>query len=162
MTHHSRVREFMEKAGQELPTTIRIPTEEVRLLRARLILEEALETIEELGVEVYLNYNKGYEPDLVIDNVVFEAPEGRYAYLEGILDGCCDLKVVTEGTLIALGLTEEECAQAQEIVDESNLSKFGPGGYRDEHGKWIKPPTFVPPDFTPILGGAPDSIEGWN
>jgi len=44
----------MQQAGQETPSKPTIPDEATRLLRARLILEEALETISALGVEMNL------------------------------------------------------------------------------------------------------------
>jgi len=33
-------------------------------------------------------------------------------------------------------------------VDENNLTKFGPGSYKREDGKWMKPPDFVGPDLS--------------
>jgi predicted HAD superfamily Cof-like phosphohydrolase len=32
------------------------------------------------------------------------------------------------------------------LIHEANMSKFGPGGYISQDGKWMKPPGFVPPD----------------
>ena len=40
--HQKRVEELMIKAGQNLPEVPIMPSKEVRLLRAKLILEEAL------------------------------------------------------------------------------------------------------------------------
>ena len=33
-----------------------------------------------------------------------------------------------------------------DLVHQANMTKFGPGGFQDERGKWNKPPNFVPPD----------------
>ena len=48
--HCERVREFMERAGQDTPLEYTPLDEPTRILRAKLILEEALETIRELGI----------------------------------------------------------------------------------------------------------------
>lgn len=137
----------MQKASQETPGEITIPNTDVRILRAKLILEEALETIEALGVAVYLRPKPNADPALT----------GRYAgefvfysdgdvNLEGVVDGCADISVVTVGTLIAFGVDDEPVL---EEVDRANLRKFGPGGYRREDGKWMKSPDWYPPD---VLG----------
>ena len=49
--HYQRVKEFMRKAGQ-LPTQDgpHIPDAKIRLLRAKLIFEEAMEAINGLGI----------------------------------------------------------------------------------------------------------------
>lgn len=99
------VRDWMAAFGQETPTKPTIPSLEVRKLRAKLILEEAFETVYSLGLRAYpqtigeLNENeiKFYEDsdwNAVADN----------KKLKDIADGCEDLKVVTEGTLVACGL----------------------------------------------------------
>ncbi len=48
-SHQQRVEHFMRQARQPLPEEPSIPSEEIRRLRAKLILEEALETIKALG-----------------------------------------------------------------------------------------------------------------
>ena len=32
------------------------------------------------------------------------------------------------------------------LIHDANMTKFGPGGYKREDGKWCKPPNSVPPD----------------
>lgn len=139
--HQQRVEEFMKLAGQEVPARITVPSEEVRRLRAKLILEEALETVEALGfhhvgvkdttVDDYLSNCQSVEPDLV-----------------EVIDGCSDLKVVTTGTLSAFGVPDLifQCE-----VDNNNLAKFGPGGYRREDGKWMKPVDHKPPKIAELI-----------
>lgn len=50
--HQQRVEEFMGKFGQEVPDKPTMPDEDTRLLRAKLIFEETLETIYALGFKV--------------------------------------------------------------------------------------------------------------
>lgn len=137
----------MQKAGQATPPAPTIPDEETRLLRAKLILEEALETVKALGVGVRVTTDDGQEVDFNhVDHLDF-FPEGT-TDLEGVVDGCADISVVTIGTLIAFGVDDEPIL---EEVDEANLRKFGEGGYAREDGKWIKPPDWTPPDIQGIL-----------
>ncbi len=139
--HYQRVKAFMEKAGQSTPTKVRIPDAHTRSLRARLILEEALETINALGFSVEV---MGRE--VKIETCEF-SPE-KPVDLEGVADGCADISVVTIGTLIAFGIEDEQLLRE---VDEANLRKFGPGSYAREDGKWIKPEDWTPPDIARVL-----------
>lgn len=137
--HQQRVERFMVLANQEIPTTPTIPDEKTRRFRAKIILEEALETVKGLGFQVHQNSVDGkievgaqiYEPDMV-----------------EIIDGCADVIVVTTGTLSACGVADHSI---QAEVDAANLRKFGPGSYKREDGKWMKPPDFRPPDIARIL-----------
>jgi predicted HAD superfamily Cof-like phosphohydrolase len=65
-----------------------------------------------------------------------------------IVDGCADVIVVTTGTLSACGVAD---SAVQNEVDQANLRKFGPGSYKREDGKWMKPPDFRPPDIEAVL-----------
>jgi len=131
--HYSRVKEFMKKANQETPITVRSPDADTRLLRARLILEECLETIEALGVALVdvpdrLDLKVVSEPDVV-----------------EVMDGIADICVVANGTAIAFGV---DMAPIQKMVDESNLDKFRGDAHEDpETGKWIKPSDWEPPNI---------------
>jgi len=143
--HQIRVEEFMRKAEQELPSGPSMPSQYIRTLRARLILEEALETVQALGVAVHLESSYGLVGVYIAGLRYFSA--GDHDLVEAV-DGCCDLRVVTTGTLSALGVQDES---VQKIVDDANLRKFGPGSYKDVDGKWIKPPDFVPPQEALVL-----------
>ena len=146
--HYQRVKEFMQKVGQDTPDSLTTPEARVRILRAKLILEEALETVEALGVGVRLETGDDAVAELT-------TPDSRLAFhingkvdLEGVVDGCADISVVTIGTLIAFGIDDEPVL---EEVDRANLRKFGPGGYAREDGKWMKPPDWTPPDIMGVV-----------
>ncbi len=151
--HAARIRSFMQKAGQATPDAPVIPTEEIRILRAKLILEEALETVRGLGVGVRLGpdgemvSSKATNLDFYIDGPVD---------LEEVVDGCADISVVTIGTLIAFGIDDEPVL---EEVDAANLRKFAPGGHRRADGKWIKPPDWTPPDIDGVIERMKEIIE---
>lgn len=156
--HQQRVEEFMELAKQELPNSPTEPSVEVRLLRAKLILEEALETIQALGVAIFI---EGYRANLLYEMTTATgchlAACDPFNMVEAV-DGCCDLSVVTIGTLSALGVAD---APLIEAVDRNNLEKFGPGHTIREDGKLVKPPGHKPPDITAELvkQGWPDPIN---
>lgn len=148
--HQRRVDDFMDEARQQLPERPTVPSEEVRLLRAKLILEEAMETLQALGVSitavgddatemapVKFNFHASHKPDLI-----------------EIADGCADLSVVTIGTLSACGIDDKELFEA---VDQNNLDKFGPGHSIREDGKLVKPPGHKPPDIAGVL-----RAQGWE
>lgn len=142
----------MFRAAQACPLVPTVPDEKTRVLRARLMLEEVLETVAALGVTVTLTAPTLDGADLhvpvAMDSLSFLA-KGDVDLVEAA-DGCADVAVVTTGTLIALGIPDVEL---QEMVDENNLAKFGPGGYRDSNGKWIKPPGHKPPPIASFLTG---------
>lgn len=167
--HQRRVEAFMQQAGQEVPAVPTMPDPETRVLRAKLILEEALETIVRgLGVEVRIHHeDDGVMRSFTIDSKSIVSNQGnhfdhedvtlwvaREPDMQEIADGCADISVVTIGTLSACGIADEPLLAE---VDEANLRKFGPGGYRSDGsdgnpaGKWIKPKDWTPPNIQQVL-----------
>jgi predicted HAD superfamily Cof-like phosphohydrolase len=134
----------MQKAGQDTPSSVVIPDEETRILRAKLILEEALETLTALGVTATVTDSDG---KLGRSTKLSFAVTGE-ADLEEIVDGCADISVVTIGTLVAFGVDDESIL---EEVDKANLRKFAEGSYRREDGKWMKPPGWTKPDILGVV-----------
>ena len=62
-------------------------------------------------------------------------------------DALADLLYVVIGTASACGIDIEPIFNE---VHKSNMSKFIDGHMRDD-GKWVKGPSFVPPNLLPIL-----------
>jgi predicted HAD superfamily Cof-like phosphohydrolase len=144
--HQQRVIEFMNLAGQDTPQKAIMPSEEVRMLRAKLILEECLETIRALGMDIKCNSCEKTDDVRLVYS--------REPNLEEILDGCADISVVTIGTLCACGIDDTELLKA---VDQNNLDKFGPGHQIREDGKLVKPPGHKPPNIKSIM-----EQNGWQ
>lgn len=140
--HQQRIEQFMKLANQQVPDKPIVPSAEVRLLRAKLIFEEALETICALGFNVKLRGEYVF-----IGFVDFHTID-RDLTLAEIADGCCDLSVVSIGTLSACGIPDGPVLRE---VDSNNLAKFGPGSSIREDGKLIKPPTHKPPSLDIII-----------
>lgn len=150
--HQRRVDSFMRLARQRLPV---VPTilisEKERLLRAKLMLEEVLETITK-GLKVSVSVESGLpEGEIPVDNIdslsLRVIPDTQIDLVETV-DGCADVKVVTTGTLSCVGVPD---LKIQEEVDQNNLMKFTDGGHISPSGKWIKPPHHPSPDISGIL-----------
>lgn len=157
--HQMRVERFMRRLGvasgnNQLHTLRSVPggtesegemTLGERKLRARLMLEEVLETINQgLGLEVAsLGSNSEYT-SINIKFVTYN--ETAPVDLVALADGVCDIKVTATGTLSAAGIRDN---MIQVIVDAANLKKFSGDGHvaSDGSGKWIKPTDFVAPDI---------------
>jgi predicted HAD superfamily Cof-like phosphohydrolase len=128
-------------AGRASPST--------RILRAKLILEEALEACAALGVSVMHRLEEsGEEKEASVNIGALDfAADGAFNLVE-VVDACCDVKVVTTGTLVSCGVKDEE---AQQVVDFNNLRKFGPGHTIRADGKLVKPPGHPAPDIESVI-----------
>jgi hypothetical protein len=112
-----------------------VPDEATRLLLARLILEEAQETINALGFEIVRT------PTLV---------GSLRPDLENVIDGCCDTIYVATGAMVACGVPDLPHLYA---VCRANNRKF-PGGVptiEPVTGKYLKPPGWTPPDHVGLF-----------
>ena len=156
--HAYMVAAFAKLAGQEIPEAPCIPDEKTRILRAKLIMEEALETVRGLGVVFVTNMDSSgvIDIDRLKDGRIVAIPDDFHdPDLIEIVDGCLDLRVVTTGTLVACGIPD--IRDLQEMVDVNNIVKFrkDKDGYRREDGKWVKPsdhPKVKVEEFLSIMG----------
>ena len=132
---------FMEASGQTINSRPTTPGKADRLLRAKLIFEEALETIDSLGVRVLDFTDSAIE---LADFMLEPLPDGEFDLVDSI-DGCVDLIVVATGTLSTIGVDDKP---HQLEVDNANLRKIGPDGFCEirEDGKLLKPDDWTGPD----------------
>lgn len=142
-----RVAEFMEKANQPVRETPGIPEKNVRKLAAKLILEEALETIEGLGCRVIIGDNRKFE--------IFQLNSDTAFDMDKAVDGCLDTIYVCHWAMNAMGVAD--ALPMQEVCD-ANDRKFAEGHYIDEFGKLRKPPGWVGPD----ISGAIEAQVNWK
>lgn len=124
------IQKFMEACEQEVKRYPKLPSEEIRDLRIKLMREE-LEGEDEL-IESMLSGN-----------------------LVGIADGIADVLYVVIGTAVAYGINIQEVFNE---VQRSNMTKavwdHETGRYKvvkNEHGKVLKPETFSPANLYPIV-----------
>lgn len=124
-SHYEAVKTFMLLGDQRVRETVdRSAPKALRVLGAKLILEEAKEVCAELGVEVDIII-KAVEDIGVVD-------AGKLA------KELADLHVVTTWNQIAYGIPW----QTQKQVDDNNISKCAPGWTKNEYGKVIPAPGF--------------------
>ena len=129
---------FMRLANQKILNHAGCPADDVRILRAKLLLEEVLELIKCLGVEV--NLVKDYVSLEITDTseMSFSISDTPFD-LEGVIDGVLDVSVVNTGTALSCGFLPSPTLIRE--VGMNNLSKFrkDKDGYSREDGKWVKP-----------------------
>lgn len=136
----------MQLAGQDTPNKPTEIDEETRILRAKLILEEAFETVRALGVDADLFGS--FSIAECEEEIQYRISPTFDFDMKEVADGCADVSVVTIGTLISCGIADQ-CLL--EMVDQNNLDKFGEGHSIREDGKLIKPPNHQPPDIEGYL-----------
>lgn len=133
---------FMQKAGQATPEKLTIPSESDRILRAKLILEEAFELINDglgIGVANFGHFLKPADFNYVITGEVDPVES---------MDGAADLFWTgVGGVSIIFGA---DLNSVLDEVDRSNQSKFI-DGHRREDGKWQKGPSYSPADIKSVL-----------
>ncbi len=132
------------------PTSPTVPQDDRVRFRARLIAEEALETIAALFSD-----GKGYQSafdriGFALSSFIKEAPVK--VDMVAFADGCADLDYVTEGARQEFGIDGAPIAAE---VHRSNMAKVG--GPMREDGKVMKPPGWTPPDVASEL-----RKQGWS
>jgi len=136
------VKEFMVKAEQDTPATPAVPDDATRLLRISLIREELNELMK--ASQVYVVYT--WDGTLYTEN---RQPKPN---IEAAADAIADLLVVVLGAAVAWGI---DISPVFMEVMRSNMTKFE-DGYRRNDGKWMKGPSWQPPDIASILAAQMD------
>lgn len=138
--HQIRTEMFANRMGFLIPQKpVRSMSEKVRLLMARLILEETFELIERgLRVEISPDEN---------GDVQLKTLEGGINPIE-VIDGVCDVRFVATKIICLLGVPDEPF---QSMVDLNNLMKFSDGHYVDQGGKLIKPKDHPKPQIEKLF-----------
>jgi predicted HAD superfamily Cof-like phosphohydrolase len=113
---------LMKQYNQQVKESPELPDPGTRLLRARLVFEEALEFVRGCGCTVTKTV-AGEDQAAVIDEItVVLDPNGTPDFVEYV-DGCIDQLVVTYGALNAAGVKAQP---AWDEVQRSNMSKAWP------------------------------------
>ena len=142
-----RVRYFMEQAGQTVNDKYTEPTEEQRKLAARLILEEAVETVTALGF-FPVTMKPGEQATVVPIRVGTERPRPiKPLDIVEVIDGLCDTEYVLKWTWNLLGLNDEK--YLDEVCDNNDLKVVDP--QFDEDGKLMKPANHPKPDIASLF-----------
>src|SRR5579863_766868 len=113
---------LMTQFEQEVKNMPELPDAATRLLRARLVFEEALEFVRACGCAVAFGGSDGEKRTVTDEISVVADPDVRPDFTEYI-DGCIDQLVVTYGALNAAGVKAQS---AWDEVQRSNMSKAWP------------------------------------
>jgi predicted HAD superfamily Cof-like phosphohydrolase len=172
---------LMTQFEQEVKLAPELPDAGTRLLRARLVFEEALEFVRGCGCTVTLSGSGDVGPAVIDDIRVMPDANGAPDFTEYV-DGCIDQLVVTYGALCAAGVKAQS---AWDEVQRSNMSKAWPhcsaceavlvrgegdrlvhpedggahGGnwhtvlkvHKRDDGKFIKAPTYSPANLKRVI-----------
>jgi predicted HAD superfamily Cof-like phosphohydrolase len=143
------IAELMRQYQQEVKTAPGMPGEATRLLRARLVFEEALEFVRACGCTVALDGEAA-----VVDRIsVVDDPAGTPDLVEYV-DGCIDQLVVTYGARNAAGVRVQP---AWDEVQRSNMSKAWP------HCSQCDAVLELSADGDPVHpGAAPEHSDAWS
>jgi len=129
-----------------------VPCEEVRKLRAKLQLEETLETIRGLGY-----WLPGIDTSCLAPVPGFVG--GEWHDMEQVIDGCVDTIYVATGTLAAYGVPDLPHIIE---VNRANDAKFPNGkATLNDIGKFQKPDGWVGPDHARVRDSI-RQIKGCN
>ncbi len=145
-THQQLVALFLRRARHELPATPTYPSERIRLLQARLLLEETLEAVAAFGIDPLIllaEFQGGIELARKRGVSTFEPSLDLAALVKEL----CDVRVVATGSLCLAGV-EDGAVQGE--VDHNNLLKIANGTFRDD-GKFCKDPNHPKPDLHNVL-----------
>lgn len=129
-----------------------VPCGEVRYLRAKLILEEAIETISGLGFSVCGDPSSAW-----VDARTHADDPSAWYNIESVIDGCVDTIYVCTGTLAAYGVPDLPHIIE---VNRANDSKFPHGqATLNDYGKFQKPPGWVGPDHARVRDSITSSVS---
>ena len=172
---------LMTQFEQEVKSAPELPDAATRLLRARLVFEEALEFVRACGCAVAMGGADGAKSTVTNEISVVADPDVMPDFTEYV-DGCIDQLVVTYGALNAAGVKAQS---AWDEVQSSNMSKAWPhcsvcdavlvrgsgeelihaegadahGGnwrtvlkvHKRDDGKFIKAPTYSPANLKRVI-----------
>jgi predicted HAD superfamily Cof-like phosphohydrolase len=150
------VKEFHKKFGHPVADKPTIPDAKTRLLRVKLIMEEAMEFAEASGFpcNVYfapkpsVSYAVSYS--MSIKDVVPEYDSPEKVDIIEAADALADIDYVVQGANLVWGFPAQEI---MEEVQASNMSKLGKDGkpiYND-YGKIMKGPKYFAPNIKKII-----------
>ena len=143
-TWQRQVQDFHEKFGVSVGTDLNMDNRE---LRAKLILEEAVETVAAMGYDVNASFRipdeQSYEASRWVD---FFGTRVCAEDIVEVVDGLADLIYVALGTAVSFGV---DLGPIFDEVHRTNMAKDG-GATRDD-GKILKPDGWVGPDIAGIL-----------
>lgn len=145
--HYGDIYRFMLLGEQDPPRSVTYLSEEQRLLRAKLQLEETLELLSALNVGLVLKEPAEKGAHLTFDDLDYCVYPEQMDLIE-VIDACVDIQVISTGTMVSMGIPDYHVVEG---VDANNLTKVEDGVIRDEFGKILKPPGYQPVDILGLI-----------
>jgi predicted HAD superfamily Cof-like phosphohydrolase len=147
------VQDFHEKFGAKVGNQ---PNFDERELRAKLIMEEAVETVAAMGFSVFATID---DTGVIGRRAFREVARYHGSHVEPnmveTIDGLCDLIYVTVGSAVSMGI---DLSPFFNEVHRSNMAKVG--GATRADGKILKPEGWTAPDIYGLLGKVKDPFYG--
>jgi len=138
------VAQFMHAGGQPIADYPCLPEDETRALSIALIEEELAEL--KTAIARIEDWHKHYGNRTGEDD---QQDEREARLLAAVADAQADLLYVVTWASLAWGFP---IPLIMDEVQQANMSKFGPGSWKDESGKVRKPEDWKPPDLIPLMG----------
>lgn len=154
--HKTMVHEFHSIYGLPIAHNSNVGTVEYRQLRARLILEEAIEFALAAGLDIWCTDTKFITH--IDDLTIVESKNRPIPNLIEMADGLGDLDYVVQGANLVFGLPSEDIFTE---IHRSNMSKLDDNGNPiiRVDGKILKGPNYFKPRIAKILG-LPEPEQG--
>lgn len=149
INHVEAVKKFKLGAGQSAPDTKTEPTDNEKITCVRLLVEEALEMAEALGVNIVSRFS-GHRLNSCDDFAYYVPLESKVNFTE-VLDAAVDIMWVGVTGPLALCGISDKLIPALSAVDENNLLKLANGHKCPETGKFIKPKNHPKVDLESIV-----------
>ena len=150
--NQQRVKNFVERIPWQAKDLLKepgIPPQQILVLRASLMLEECMETIQKgLGLDIMLS---GSPLPIEFENILFRV--AREPNLVEIADGLADQEVVNLGTAESCGI---DLQPIFDCVMDNNDMKIATGSF-SVLGKLVKHPDHPAPDIRSEL-----KDQGWE
>lgn len=141
--NQQRVYEFMQQIPAQqadIPMQPTIPSLQVRILRARIMMEELMETIRDgLALDLFVDTDSG-TIETLFENMHFQESQ-RPPDIVAVADGLGDQEVVNQGTAVACGINMQPIF---DLIMDNNMLKLETGTI-DQFGKLIKSPDHPSP-----------------
>jgi len=139
----------MVKAMQAAPAVPALPAMSVRIGRLKWLAEELCELANAWGVEFEINNHLNSTDHFT----AMPLPPGQHQFSDPVealteaYDASLDLIVFAVGNGVAMGV---QLQPGWDEVISSNDTKFIDGHLRED-GKWLKGPSYRPPQLRPII-----------
>ncbi len=151
MTAQDQVREFHQVFGAHIENFPTVPPEDIRAVRARLLVEECAEVVAEILAG---HPDRSQLTAEMCDQFADRSfPIDRMADPAKVARELADLVYVAAGAAVNWGVPLDAAVTE---VHRSNMAKLGPDGkpILRADGKVLKPPGWTPPDVAGVLGRA--------